>query len=67
MIDLFLIHRLVFDSFLQVLWDGKVCDAENGDEDTKAIHSLNQKIYKDSRVDTCMLPFADGVTIVRKR
>jgi caffeoyl-CoA O-methyltransferase len=33
----------------------------------QAIKEFNQAIYNDSRVDTVMLPFADGVTIAYKK
>ncbi|MGK2848928.1 MAG: O-methyltransferase [Minisyncoccota bacterium] len=45
---------------------GKVLD-EQKDEVTQAVHDLNQKIHKDSRVDMCMLPISDGLTIVQKK
>lgn len=51
----------------QVLWSGNVIqDPENMDEETLAIHNLNQKIHKDSRVDISLLPFADGVYLAVK-
>lgn len=31
-----------------------------------AMQALNSKIHKDQRVDICMLPVADGLTLVRK-
>ena len=48
------------------LWDGKVADAKVTDTDTVAIRALNQKIHGDSRVSLSFLPFADGLTLVRK-
>jgi hypothetical protein len=36
------------------------------DEDTLAIRALNQKIHGDARVTLSFLPFADGLTLVRK-
>lgn len=50
-----------------VLWGGKVADESVQDEDTRAIRALNQKIIDDVRVDTCMTPIGDGVTLVVKR
>lgn len=50
-----------------VLWDARVTWApEDHDEDTRAIHALNQKIYSDPRVSASMLAIADGVTLCRK-
>jgi caffeoyl-CoA O-methyltransferase len=50
-----------------VLWDGRVVQAEAGDENTEAIKAFNDKVASDERVDTVMLPVADGLTICRKR
>lgn len=50
-----------------VLWHGQVLDDNVQDEDTKAIRALNDKIYRDDRVDVCMLSNSDGITVVRKR
>ena len=48
------------------LWDGKVADPAVTDEDTVAIRALNAKLFTDSRVSLCFLPFADGLTLARK-
>jgi predicted O-methyltransferase YrrM len=48
------------------LWDGKVADPGATDPDTSAIRALNEKIHGDTRVSLCFLPFADGLTLVRK-
>jgi predicted O-methyltransferase YrrM len=37
------------------------------DESTVAIRNLNEKILTDARVDHSLVPFADGVTICRKK
>jgi len=37
------------------------------DENTVAIRAFNDKVADDDRVDTVMLPIADGLTICRKR
>lgn len=54
--------------FVQTLWGLKVCNPEivATDDETRAIHNLNLKIHKDTRVEMCMLPMADGVHIVMK-
>jgi predicted O-methyltransferase YrrM len=49
-----------------VLWGGDVSDPKKQDEDTVALRALNSKIKSDSRVDICMLPIADGLTLARK-
>jgi caffeoyl-CoA O-methyltransferase len=55
---------LVFDN---VLWMGAVANPANQDESTVAIRALNDRLVADERVDTAMLPVADGVTLARKR
>jgi predicted O-methyltransferase YrrM len=49
------------------LWDGKPADPSINDPDTAAIRALNAKIAKDDRVDACLLPSSDGVTVCRAR
>ena len=49
------------------LWDGKPADASVTDPDTLAIRVLNEKIHGDDRVSLSFLPFADGLTLARKR
>jgi caffeoyl-CoA O-methyltransferase len=48
-----------------VLWSGKVLHPE--DEETKAIHALNERARRDPRVDHALLTVRDGVLLVRKR
>jgi len=48
------------------LWDGKVADPSVTDSETAAIRALNAKLFTDSRVSLCFLPFADGLTLARK-
>ena len=50
-----------------VLWNGRVIDSTHSDSGTKAIRKLNDIIKTDTRVDICMLPIGDGLTIVKKR
>ncbi len=50
-----------------VLWDGRVVQPDATDENTVAIRAFNDKVAGDDRVDTVMLPIADGLTILRKR
>ena len=49
-----------------VLWGGSVADENDTSEDTVALRNLNEKIRDDSRVDLCMLPVGDGLTLARK-
>ncbi|MAT53890.1 MAG: SAM-dependent methyltransferase [Saprospirales bacterium] len=55
---------ILFDN---TLWSGKVVEENSEDEDVKAIQALNAKLHRDERIDLCLLPLSDGVTMVRKR
>lgn len=48
-----------------VLWSGKVLDAKP-DKDTRAILDFNDKVSKDSRVESVLLPVRDGIMMLRK-
>jgi predicted O-methyltransferase YrrM len=50
-----------------VLWFGRVIDPADTSPDTTALKALNAKIKADARVDTVLLPFADGIFMCRKR
>jgi len=60
-----------------MLWDnvfmgGKVLDDTDDtdtdtDEGVRAVRQLNARLAGDDRVNVCMLPLADGVTMVRRR
>jgi caffeoyl-CoA O-methyltransferase len=50
-----------------VLWHGAVVDPTDHSENTEAIRALNDFVARDERVESVMLPIADGLTIVRKR
>ncbi len=50
-----------------VFWDGRVLDEQATDADTMAIKALNAKLKEDPRIDYCMVPIADGVSLCRKR
>ena len=52
---------------LIVFEDGRVVKADADDENTLAIRAFNDKVASDERVDTVMLPIADGLTLCRKR
>ncbi|RMX39724.1 hypothetical protein pdam_00008047 [Pocillopora damicornis] len=51
-----------------VLLNGSVCDPKKiaTNPRTRAIHNLNMKLHKDTRVTISLIPFADGVTIAMK-
>jgi caffeoyl-CoA O-methyltransferase len=48
-----------------VLWSGKVLDGKP-DKDTRAIVDFNEKVSKDSRVESVLLPVRDGIMMLRK-
>lgn len=50
-----------------VLWSGNVVDPKDTSADTVALRALNAKIKNDQRVDTVLVPFADGIFMCRKR
>ena len=50
-----------------VLWGGRVVDAEHTDAATVAIRALNEKAREDGRVQAAMLPIGDGLTLAVKR
>ena len=49
-----------------VLWGGAVAKPAD-DADTVALQALNAKIHGDERVDMCIVPIGDGLTLARKR
>ena len=51
-----------------MLCRGKVCDLGEraADKDLELAHAVNVKVHEDPSVVMCLLPFADGVTIVMK-
>ncbi len=50
-----------------MLWSGRVAEPSVNDADTVALRALNEKIAKDPRVDSVLLPIGDGVVVARKR
>jgi predicted O-methyltransferase YrrM len=50
-----------------VLWSGAVLDEADQSEDTIALRKLNAKLHADARVDICLLPIGDGLTLLRRR
>ncbi|MET0751736.1 MAG: class I SAM-dependent methyltransferase [Pyrinomonadaceae bacterium] len=49
-----------------VLWSGRVLNAENDDENTQALHEFNKKIQADERVSNILLTVRDGLMMIRK-
>jgi len=49
-----------------VLRDGRVTDAKNGDENTIALDAYNRKIQADERVENILLAVRDGLMVARK-
>ncbi|MCK9421146.1 MAG: O-methyltransferase [Bacteroidales bacterium] len=50
------------------LWDGKVIyDRKKMNRDTRGIDTFNTFIQNDDRVENMILPFRDGIMIVRKK
>lgn len=48
------------------LFFGRVADPDAQDADTVAVRELNERVRRDDRVDSCVLPVADGITLARK-
>jgi len=49
-----------------VLWSGRVLDAGDESEDTRALVEFNQLVVSDPRVECVMLTVRDGLTLIRK-
>jgi predicted O-methyltransferase YrrM len=50
-----------------VLWSGRVLDAQSEEPDTLAVRAFNQKLLNDTRVSLSMVPTGDGMTLALKR
>jgi len=48
------------------LWSGKVSDSADLSEGTVAIRQLNEMVAADPRVEACLVPIGDGLTLARK-
>lgn len=69
-------YHLVFDKVRSggfiladnTLWNGKVLDSPRScDAQTRGIMDFNDAIRNDSRVEKVILPFRDGMTVIRKK
>jgi len=49
-----------------VLWDGKVVNKSDNDEDTTSIREFNKLVKEDNRVENIILPIRDGISLIRK-
>ncbi|HPS46358.1 MAG TPA: methyltransferase, partial [Bacteroidales bacterium] len=68
-------YHLIFDKVKKggyiiadnVLWNGKVLnDAKNIDKETEGIKMFNEFIKNDNRVENMLLPFRDGIMVIKK-
>ena len=67
-------YKLLFDKVKKggfilidnVLWSGKVTEQQAHDKDTIAIREFNKYVQEDRRVENMLLPFRDGIMMVRK-
>jgi caffeoyl-CoA O-methyltransferase len=50
-----------------VLWSGRVLEAEPSDADTRALVAFNQHVARDARVEHVMLTVRDGLMLARKK
>jgi predicted O-methyltransferase YrrM len=50
-----------------VLWAGAVADSDDQSKSTVAIRALNEKLRDDPRVDFCLVPVGDGLSLARPR
>lgn len=50
-----------------VLWHRWVLDGQRVDADTQGMRMFNERVARDPRVETVMLPIADGLTLIRRR
>ncbi|MGD2035553.1 MAG: class I SAM-dependent methyltransferase, partial [Bacteroidales bacterium] len=50
-----------------VLWDGKVLEGSKyNDKETRGIVEFNEFVANDTRVENVIIPFRDGISIIRK-
>lgn len=50
-----------------VLWNGKVLDDKEIDKESKGIKQFNRLVQQDPEVENVLLPFNDGLMIIRKK
>lgn len=49
-----------------VLWGGRLLDANNQDSSTVALRAFNRHLHSDERIAISLLPIGDGLTLARK-
>jgi predicted O-methyltransferase YrrM len=49
-----------------VLWSGRVADAQSSDKIVQTMRHFNEKVASDDRVQVSILPIGDGLTLARK-
>ena len=55
---------ILFDN---MLWGGRPVEKNLSEDYIRVVDALNRKLVKDARVQTVLLPVADGIQICRKR
>ncbi|MES2559189.1 MAG: class I SAM-dependent methyltransferase [Bacteroidota bacterium] len=52
-----------------ILWSGKVIDENElaKDKDTQLLHSVNERVQEDERVENILLPVRDGLMLLRRK
>jgi caffeoyl-CoA O-methyltransferase len=50
-----------------VLWSGRVTEADSEDATVRMIREFNEHAAADARMETVILPIADGITLARRR
>lgn len=48
-----------------VLWYGRVADADVQDNVTEALRQLNAELLEDARIDLSIVPVGDGISMCR--
>jgi predicted O-methyltransferase YrrM len=49
-----------------VLWSGRVADAQSTDKIVQTMRNFNEKVAQDDRVQVSLLPMGDGITLALK-
>ena len=49
------------------LWGRRIFDEADQTDDTVALRAFNEMVTADHRVESYLLPVADGLTVIRKR
>lgn len=50
-----------------VLWDCKVAGSDEKDETARALHTFNNYVQNDPRVENILIPLRDGILLMRKK